>query len=560
LQPIYNIAEICSQHGIKHAILSPGSRCAPLTISFARHPDITCKVIPDERSAAFIAMGMALQSQTPVVLICTSGSAALNYFPAIAEAYYQHIPLIVLTADRPAEWIDQQDGQTIRQNQVYGSHCKASFTFPVDYQHPDAVWQTERIISEAIIEAKQYPKGPVHINIPMREPLYPTEPIIYDKNIRIFEAINSNRVLGKETILQLEEILKTSSRILLVAGQQSFASSGFTHTLKNFVERFGAVLISEPLGNISNEIDKINSQDLLIGDFTEEEKILYQPDLLITFGGAIISKSLKGYLRKYKAKKHWHIQPTGSVADTFQSINKIINLTAEEFFHSFKKDTSTKSDYQKNWLKKEKTYRKLKDTFFAESQIFAEIQAINQVINQLPDHSILHISNSMPIRYGNFAGINNSTIGVFCNRGTSGIDGVISTAYGAALSSNAIVTVLTGDMAFFYDRNAFWNNYLPKNLRIILINNSGGGIFRMIDGPSSQPELEEYFATSQKLNARSLANEFGMKYLESYDSVSLSKNLKNLYQDSEKPSVLEIFTNPVLDKEELKKFKRIAFQ
>lgn len=560
MQPIYNIAEICASHGVRQAILSPGSRCAPLTISFARHTQIQCKVVPDERSAAFIALGIALQTQTPVVLICTSGSAVLNYYPAIAEAYYQHIPLIVLTADRPAEWIDQQDGQTIRQNQVYSSHCKASYTFPTEYQHPDAIWQTERIISEAIIKSKQYPQGPVHINIPLREPLYPAEPISYSKEIRIIEQINSKRVLDQQLLNQLEQKLKSSSRILLVAGQQVFVNSELKKNISNFIKQFGAVLIAEPIGNINDATDIITNQDLIINDFSEIEKTQFKPDLLITFGEAVISKSLKGFLRKFKADTHWHIQPDGAIADTFQSITNLIQLTSEEFFGSFQGDEANQSAYKLNWLKKENQYKLLKENFFNSNIDFAEIQAIHQVLNGLPDNSILHISNSMPIRYVNFLGIKNPSIQLFCNRGTSGIDGVISTAYGAALSTDTTVTVLTGDMAFFYDRNAFWNNNQPKNLRIILINNHGGGIFRMIEGPSSQPEVEEYFATSQKLNARLFAQEYNTEYLVAENQAGLTEHLSTFYQKSETPKLLEIFTDPSLDKLVLKKFKSIARQ
>ena len=172
---ILAVPEICSRHGITDAIIAPGSRNAPLTISFARHKNINCKVIPDERSAAFIALGIAQQTKRPVVLICTSGSAALNFAPAIAEAYFQQIPLLVLTADRPPEWIDQLDGQTIRQNNIYGNHVKRSFTIEVDQSHEDAKWFAQRQLNEGINLSKVFPAGPVHLNYPFREPLYPTE-------------------------------------------------------------------------------------------------------------------------------------------------------------------------------------------------------------------------------------------------------------------------------------------------------------------------------------------------------------------------------------------------
>ncbi|GAB3818211.1 hypothetical protein GCM10028895_15180 [Pontibacter rugosus] len=170
IQPVVNIAEICALKGVQNVVLSPGSRCAPLTIAFARHPKLNVRTVSDERAAAFIALGMALTTGKPTVLVCTSGTAALNYAPAVAEAYFQQVPLLILTADRPPEWIDQLDGQTIRQQKVYGQHIKQSYTFPVDFSHPDATWHSERLVSEALNETVSFPAGPVHINVPLREP------------------------------------------------------------------------------------------------------------------------------------------------------------------------------------------------------------------------------------------------------------------------------------------------------------------------------------------------------------------------------------------------------
>jgi 2-succinyl-5-enolpyruvyl-6-hydroxy-3-cyclohexene-1-carboxylate synthase len=199
LQPIIDLASICAQKGVKNAILSPGSRCAPITLAFARHPDIQTRTISDERSAAFIALGMAQQLNMPVVLICTSGSAAYNYAPGVAEAFFQQIPLIVITADRPPEWIDQWDGQTIRQTEIYGKHVKGFFQFPDEYGHQDKVWHANRIVNEAINLSKEFPAGPVHINIPLREPFYPEETEIFDffKKVRIIEPMYSEPVLSE---------------------------------------------------------------------------------------------------------------------------------------------------------------------------------------------------------------------------------------------------------------------------------------------------------------------------------------------------------------------------
>jgi 2-succinyl-5-enolpyruvyl-6-hydroxy-3-cyclohexene-1-carboxylate synthase len=222
VQAIFNIAEICARHGVIHAVLSPGSRCAPLTLAFARHPAIAVKTFSDERAAAFIGLGMAQVSKTPTVLICTSGTATLNYAPAVAEAFFQQVPLLLLTADRPPEWIDQLDGQTIRQENIYGRHIKRSFSFPADLSHPDAIWYAERIISEALLEAKAYPPGPVQVNVPLREPFYP-EPetaITYSESVKVIEEVPPAFALAEPVRQGLAKEMGAFKRILVVAGQQ----------------------------------------------------------------------------------------------------------------------------------------------------------------------------------------------------------------------------------------------------------------------------------------------------------------------------------------------------
>ncbi|RYG01516.1 MAG: 2-succinyl-5-enolpyruvyl-6-hydroxy-3-cyclohexene-1-carboxylic-acid synthase, partial [Chitinophagaceae bacterium] len=220
LQPINDIAAICALHGIEEAVLCPGSRSAPLTLAFVRHSGIRTRTITDERSAAFIALGIAQQTKKPVVLVCTSGTAALNFAPAIAEAFYQQIPLLVLTADRPPEWIDQHDGQAIKQQNIYGGHVKKSFQVPVDLTHPDAAWHTNRIINEAINLTQVYPAGPTHINVPFREPFYPVEGEVYSfsKNPRIIKSWSVAASLTENCLSQLQEIISQSKRVLVIAG------------------------------------------------------------------------------------------------------------------------------------------------------------------------------------------------------------------------------------------------------------------------------------------------------------------------------------------------------
>lgn len=546
MQVIYNISQICSLKGIRHAVLSPGSRCAPLTISFARQKNIQKYIIPDERSAAFVGLGLSRITQLPTVLICTSGSAAYNYAPAVAEAYFQHIPLLILTADRPPEWIDQLDGQTIRQQNIYGNHVKASFTLPVDTTHSDAQWQVERIVNEAINLASQFPKGPVHINIPLREPFYPKGEIVFPDHLKLIETIPVKAVLDETAKAALKKELEQYEKILIVAGQ-----SASNPILTQVLGELDIPVVTDIISNHSFE-GSIQHHDLFINPAQEELK----PELLISFGNSVISKSLKTYLRTHRPKAHWHIQEAGLVADTFQSLTRHIPVSPEYFFAVLADTKLNSSAYKKAWLEKEKLYMPTIDQFLAEEKIFSEFETVQKVLGSLPENSILHLANSMPVRYANYIGLKNKNIEVVANRGTSGIDGVISTAYGTALCSEKLVFVLTGDMSFLYDRNAFWNNYLPPNLRIVILNNHGGGIFRMIDGPVSQPEGEEYFVTEQRLTAENTLKDFNVDYISAGNRNELETALQRFFAAGEKSKVLEVITDGISNTEVWKRFKK----
>lgn len=557
MQAVYNIAEICHQKQVHQFILSPGSRCAPLTICLVRHKGIHTRTISDERSAAFIALGIAQQTKKPVGLVCTSGSAAYNYAPAVSEAFYQQIPLLILTADRPPEWIDQLDGQTIRQSSIYGSHIKQSFNFPADVSHPDAVWHAERILSEAINLSQEFPQGPVHVNIPLREPFYPEKEIVFNTQVKIIQQVSGQKSLRSSEWNGLSEEYKKHKKVLIVSGQQRIDEK-LIEVLNGLSVKNHIPVIGDIISNICSD-QIINYHDSILATSNTEVLKNLAPDLLITFGKSVISKSLKTFLRKNKAKAHWQIQPSGFVADTYQSLTHSIQCDPLLFFDSIMSSEWTKEpDYYKDWISNEKLAQENVRAFFKEENTFTEFTAMELVFNQLPSNSILHLANSMPVRYANYLtlkGMNNG-IEVFGNRGTSGIDGTISTAFGAALSTDKIVTVITGDLAFFYDRNAWWNNYNPSNLRVVLLNNHGGGIFRMIEGPSKQPELQEYFETHQPLTAGNTAKDFNIGYSFCTERTGLSKALTQFFNKSDRAKIIEIESNSTTNTESFKRFKK----
>lgn len=545
LQPIYDIAEICHLHGLSNIILSPGSRCAPLTLAFTRHQSLNCKTISDERSAAFIAMGMAQHSKIATVLVCTSGSAALNYAPAVAEAYFQQVPLLILTADRPPEWIDQLDGQTIRQQGIYAQHIKKEFQLPVDLSHKDAIWHTYRILSEAINQAHQYPAGPVHINIPFREPFYPEkeERTTYTSNLKIIRQHGVEHHPTEEAWQSFSEAWLKSNRKLIVAGQYDL-NKELTNTLNTISKEQKIPVVADIISNLHGIDEAISHSDLFLAQRKKGLNESLQPELILTFGKSSISKNLKIFLRNNPATQHWHIQPAGDYADTFQSLTQVLSTSIGPFFDKLSVvdkaetfDTQKQENFYHLWLIEERRIKRILAEYFPKEPL-GELELMYHLLNKL-DNVSLHLANSMTVRYTNFIGLgNNKNIKVFANRGTSGIDGSTSTAVGYSLASGKETVLITGDMAFFYDRNAFWHNYPLDKLKIVVLNNHAGGIFRMINGPAEQPELEEYFETKQPLSAKNLAEEFGINYIR-LDRRSKLENLLNQFIEEGGPIILE---------------------
>ena len=550
LQPILDLVAICAAQGIRHVLLSPGSRCAPLTLAFARHPEMEVRTISDERSAAFIALGMAQQLKQPVVLVCTSGSAVLNYFPAIAEAFFQQIPLLVLTTDRPPEWVDQWDGQTIFQEEVYGKHVKKSYRFPDTFTHPDQVRHAHRISNEAILLSQQFPAGPVHLNIPLREPFYPEEGETFNFPMHppLFTRESSEIRLSEASLEKLKVELAHFRRILIVPGQQEQNLD-----LLGLIERLAlnqqAVVVADSLSNLQGK-GTITLHDQWLG--REELHPELAPDLVISFGKSIISKSLKLFLRKLDIQ-HWHIQPDGQAKDTYARLTRIVASDPLAFLTWLASQLpSGESGYAQGWQALEEQVARILPQALQEVE-FGEYPAVKQVLDALPAKSQLQVANSMAIRYVNFLGRRSQEI--FCNRGTSGIDGSSSTAVGASLVSSSLITLLTGDMAFFYDRNAFWHKYPLPNLRIVLLNNHSGGIFRLIDGPAKQPELEEFFETQQALSASHLAAEYGFKHYLVKNSFELDQALATFFESSAVPKILEIESQSQINARSLKEIK-----
>jgi 2-succinyl-5-enolpyruvyl-6-hydroxy-3-cyclohexene-1-carboxylate synthase len=574
-QSIYDLVETCSKKGVLHAVLCPGSRSAPLTLAFANHPNIKCFVVPDERSAAFVALGISQSTKLPVALVCTSGSAAYNFAPAVAEAFFSHVPLLVFTADRPPEMIDQMDGQTIRQKNLYGAHVKKYFELPVDENKTNA-WFVNRTINEAINMATSNGSGPVHINVPFREPFYPqaNEAIVFNEG-RIIEQITASRQLSAEQVAQLKTKWKSFKKILVVVGQSHYDLKVIA-ALQSLMKKIQIPIVGELLTNLHPVPNVIQHAELFLGQSPDELKETLRPELLITFGNSVLSKNVKLFLRKYPATQHWHIQPEGDYADTFQHLTTVLRCSPEFFFEHIPateaKETfrnQKQNNYYQLWQAEEHRAIQAKLKYCGEV-LGGEFNFVRTVMEHLPSRCNLHLANSMSVRYANLVSLSAKQKGihVFSNRGTSGIDGCTSTAVGHCLANEIPNILITGDMALLYDRNAFWHNYPIPNLRVAVLNNHGGIIFKMIDGPAGRHEVDEYFVTHQALTAKPLAHEFGMDYdlihnskfkiAESESGLKKWKNsIKHFFEFDGKPKILELESHQTKTVEEFNTLKTI---
>jgi 2-succinyl-5-enolpyruvyl-6-hydroxy-3-cyclohexene-1-carboxylate synthase len=538
----------CAANEIEHIVISPGSRNAPLIIGFNKSKYSKTLSVVDERSAAFFALGIAQQTRKPVALVCTSGSALLNYYPAIAEAFYSNIPLVVISADRPAHLIDVGDGQTIRQENVFENHILFSANLGGE--------NDSELIEKALHTAINK-KGPVHINAPFEDPLYEK---ITAENIEVeVQQLKSKAVkiegnsLLKEIPLDVDELQifadtwNASAKKMVLMGEH-FPDELLQTQLEHLAKDPSVLVLIENTANVSHP-KFINSIDKLIFPFVEDELSAFKPDILLTIGGMIVSKKIKEQLRNYKPKHHWHADAKRAF-NTFHCLEHHFKVSPQLFFSQFFFLTKPReSNYQQFWLYK-KAFRLQQHQQFIDTCAFSDLKVFSKILSTVPNHTQLQLGNSSVIRYAQLFD-SNKTWRIFCNRGTSGIDGCTSTAVGAAYAVKENTLFITGDISFMYDSNALWNNHIPNNFRIMLINNGGGGIFRFIPGPQQSDALD-YFETPHHLTAEYLCKMYHFEYSTAKDEAELQQQLSDFYEDSSLPKVLEIFT-PRLENDKILK-------
>ncbi len=527
------ITKLCLDNGIDHIVISPGSRNAALTIGFTGTTSFTNFSIVDERCAAFFALGLAQQLQRPVALVCTSGSALLNYYPAIAEAYYSDIPLVVLSADRPAHLLEIGDGQTIKQENVFANHIlySGACTEGEEFQK----YNEDQIHTALSIAISQ--SGPVHLNLPFSEPLYDivTTPSVFPEN---HPTVVTKHTDNQELISEIASHWNSSSKKMILTGVLP-PNSLEANIISQLAEDSSVVVLTETTSNVHHP-NFFPAIDQLIAPLEISDFRALQPEVLITFGGMVVSKKIKKFLRDYPPKVHYHID-SKKAFDTYFCLTKHVRCSPNHFFKEFLSLTQkTISTYQQDWLRV-KNQRLQKHELYLKEIPFSDFLVFSQLFKALPNNIQLQLSNSSTIRYGQLFEMNPSHA-IFCNRGTSGIDGSTSTAIGAAHVCKTPTVFITGDLSFFYDSNALWNQYITSNFKIIIINNSGGGIFRILPDAKQVPSFDTFFETKHQLTASQLSDMHGFDYQSANDMSSLKAQLAVFFENSNSPKVLEIFT------------------
>ena len=531
---------------INQVVISPGSRNAPLTIAFSNHPSINTYSIVDERSAAFFALGMTQHLQRPVAVICTSGSALANYYPAVTEAYYSQLPLIVLSADRPSHLLDIGDGQTIKQRHFFGEHVGYAANLKDDTHQQISVedFNFNKTEVQAAISTAYQQQLPVHINAAFDEPLYHTteKPFPEVESLSAIEIPEHNKI-SEELVSKFINDWNSAERKLVLVGVNS--NFDFTKELVEVLANDPSVIVmTEVTSNIAHKHFFQNIDALIAPVEQLDDAEVYfkglQPDLLLSLGGMLVSKKLKSFLRTYQPKAHYQVHPQRCL-DTFFTNPIHLKSTVKEFSKQVvAKLQPVESNYFEHWYQQKTRIETIRERYIQEID-YSDFKVFASVFSALPKNEHMHFANSSTVRYANLFDSKTPLI-AFSNRGTSGIDGSTSTAIGYAVASQHPTTIITGDLSFFYDSNALWNNYLTSDFKIIVINNSGGGIFRILPGDKQADYFHTYFETRHQLTAKHLSKMFGLSYFSAENLNDLEVELSSFFENSQKPKILEIFT------------------
>ncbi len=539
------IVRLLERHGVKKAIVSPGSRNAPLLVALSRNQSISKEVVVDERCAAFIALGYSLVSQEPVALVCTSGTALLNYAPAIAEAYYRRIPLIVISADRPKEWIGQDDSQTIVQPGALSNYVKRSYDISTGQTEND-IWYANRVVNDALLTALSGRIGPVHINLQLDEPLGEicddSSDAADDVFCRKITMLKPKSVMDASCANALGEKIASPCKVMIIAGFLN-PDKMLNDALLRLSRMPNIVVLTETIANLHGDTF-INSIDAVLSGLNEERLDDLVPDMVISTGGALVSRHIKQYIRRHKVREHWHVGEMDDTVDCFKQLTMRVEMSPSVFFSQLASGMPTheaESDYAHRWEVAKNRAGSLTTAYAARSP-WSDFKAFSILIPLIPKRWNVHFSNGTAIRYAQIFG-DRRYHRCDCNRGVSGIDGCTSTAVGASLAYKEDVTLLvSGDMSARYDIGAIGSGCLSPRFKMIVIDNGGGGIFRFISSTSGLDIREEMFCHPQSESIGEIADSMGFKVYAASDENELRAAFSAFASESESPALLLIHT------------------
>lgn len=524
---VLELVALLKAHDISHIVLCPGSRNIPIVKSIAKTDFFTCYSITDERSASFFAMGLTIKYKKPCALVVTSGSALLNTAPAISEAFYQKLPLLVISADRQQSFIDQMDGQTIHQDKIFPSITKKEVNLPEIYDK-DTLWLCNRLINEALLALRLDDTGPVHINVPISDPFFNED----------VEDLPKARKIEYKKLSDVPKIIQSHKKVMVILGQNQYPYT------KDICDKSGiydnVVFLSEHLSNI-NGIKSIDNIEILLGALDDDKKISLVPDLVITIGGHILSKKLKLFLRQNNFT-HINIMPSFDIADVFFKLKYQVFATFDKALDCVLDCLSSKDitkSFDKNFAK---NFYALSYRIKEPNLPYSQVSIIGKVMHILNDRYNLHLSNSSTVRYAQLFK-KNCNIQIQGNRGVNGIEGSLSTALGASSLHDDLSFIIIGDLSFFYDLNALFHSHVSKNVRIILINNEGGEIFSALPGLDLKEKSSRYILATHNFKAQGLSLDFKLKYLKADSLESFQDALSICTKKSDKAIIVEAFTN-----------------
>lgn len=540
------LASLLWRHGVRQAVTSPGTRNAPIVVALVREGRYDVRMVVDERSAAFVALGMALASGRPVVLVCTSGTALLNYAPAVAEALYRHMPLIVVSADRPAQWIDQDDSQTIRQTRALDNVIKASYYVPAELPTDELRWWAARTVNDAALRAVQAPSGPVHVNMAVDEPINALAQRAQAPSPRLIQLAPVTQTLSTAQARALAAAAASCHRVMIVAG---FAppDARVSRALRRLTAVPRVAVLTEAQSN-AHCPEAVACIDATLSALDDEERRRLMPSLVITTGGALLSRMVKAMLREGASTgmQHWHIGRSDDAVDCFQALSLRIPLDTAEALPPLASAMQIYRDepdtYGQEWHEAYQEAMRAKEEFTCRAP-WSDLRAMRAIMRALPPTANVQLSNGTAVRYAQLWPTGRLHR-VDCNRGVSGIDGCTSTSIGAATQYAAGLTVLvTGDMSAAYDIGALACTFIPPTWRMIVLNNGGGGIFRFIANTRDLDEMPRYLAGDVRLPLRQLAEGYGMAYFEAHDTQTLDDGLRQtLSAELGRPAILNVLT------------------